>query len=153
MEAVSDLSDNQYTDALPTVAEAKKLAKALRADHLSTGEEMTHGRALELVAARYGHRDWNSLNAAIADLAPKGWTAGGRVRGYFMGQVFEADVLASEQVKPGWYRLTLDLDEAIDVVTFESFSNFRERLVKIVGPDGTTQEKTSQGIAHLTLEM
>lgn len=150
---MSNLSKEDATDVLPTATQAKELAKMLRAERLTDGEAITHSRALELIAARYGYRDWNTFHAAIGDLAPKGWTPGGRVRGRFMGHPFEADVLASEIVRPGWYRLTLDLDDAVDVVTFESFSNFRKRLVKVVGPAGTTQEKTSQGLVHLALEM
>jgi len=29
--------------------------------------------------------------------------------------------------RPGWFRLAVDLVEAVDVLTFDSFSNFRKR--------------------------
>ena len=41
------------------------------------------------------------------------------------------------------YRISLDLDEAVDVVTFDSFSAFRKRINATVGRDGMTFEKTS----------
>ncbi|MEN8685342.1 glyoxalase superfamily protein, partial [Marivita sp.] len=42
-------------------------------------------------------------------------------------------------------------DEPVDVVHFDSFSNFRKRVQCVVGPSGTTKEKTSNGQPHVVL--
>jgi hypothetical protein len=73
------------------------------------------------------------------------------VRGRYLGQSFSAVILAVEMIRPGWFRLTLDLDEAIDVVTFDSFSNFRKRVTGVIGPAGTSREKTSNGQPQLEM--
>ena len=101
---------------LPTLIEAKAEAKRLRADRATEGVQITHAQALEKTAHRHGFRDWNALHAAIRDLPPEGWSPGGRVTGTYLSQPFAATVLSSEQVHPGWFRLVLNLDEAVDVV-------------------------------------
>jgi Glyoxalase superfamily protein len=40
----------------------------------------------------------------------------------------------------------------VDVVTFDSFSNFRKRVWGVVGPLGESREKTSDGQPHLVIE-
>ncbi|MBZ0216360.1 MAG: hypothetical protein K8F25_07405 [Fimbriimonadaceae bacterium] len=138
---------------LPTAVEAKDHAKRLRAQLADQGTKIGHANALELVAHQYGFRDWNTFHAAIGNRPPDGWTPGGRVQGSYLSQPFEATVLAVEMLGPGWFRLALDLDEAVDVVTFDSFSNFRKRIRGIVGPAGTSRELTSDGVPHLRLDM
>ena len=138
---------------LPTVAQAKIYAKNLRTELQSQGETIGHSQSLELIAQRYGYRDWNTLSAAIGDLVPEAWAIGGRVKGQFRGQIFEAQLLSLKRLKPGWYKVSLKLDEPVDVVSFDSFSNFRQRVTAVVGPAGTTREKTSDGQPHLVLDM
>ena len=75
------------------------------------------------------------------------------MQGCYLSQPFEATVVAVESLRPGWFRLTLDLDEAVDVVTFDGFSNFRKRIRGVIGPAGTTRERTSDGVPHLTLDI
>ena len=139
------------TRHLPSVAEAKEQAKRLRAKLAEQGTTVSHANALELVAHNNGFRDWNTFHAAMGNRSPEDWAAGGRVRGRYLSQPFEATVIAVEMVRPGWFRLTLDLDEAVDVVTFDSFSNFRKRIRAVVGPAGTSRERTSDGTPHLEL--
>ncbi len=138
---------------LPTTAEAKDQARRIRAALGDQGTEIGHARALELVAHQHGFRDWNTFHAAIGNRPPDGWRPGGRVRGAYLSQPFEATVVAVEMLRPGWFRLVLDLDEAVDVVSFESFSNFRKRVRGVVGPEGTSRECTSDGAPHLRLEI
>ena len=137
---------------LPTLAEAKSLAKQLRAQLATEGTLIGHAQALERIAQGHGFRDWNALHAAIRDLPPKGWSTGGRVTGQYLSQPFAATVLSSEQVRPGWFCLELDLDEAMDVVRFESFSNLRKRIRVVAGPDGHSLERTSDGQHHVQLD-
>lgn len=138
---------------LPTTTEAKENAKRLRAQLADQGTKIGHANSLELVAHQYGFRDWNTFHAAIADLSPVGWTPGGRVQGAYLSQRFEATVVAVEMLRPGWFRLTLDLDKAVDVVTFDSFSNYRKRIRGVVGPAGTSRMRTSDGIPHLKMDI
>ena len=138
---------------LPTIPEVKAQAGRLRDRLAAEGTEITHGRALELVAHQLGYRDWNTLHAAIGNRPPEGFVPGGRVRGRYLSQPFEATVRAVEALRPGWFRLALDLDTAVDVVTFDSFSNFRKRITGTVGPTGLSRERTSDGRPHLELDI
>ena len=141
------------TRDLPTPSVVKRHAKQLREDLASEGAKISHSEALETVAHRHGFRDWNAFHAAIRDRTPEGWYAGGRVKGRYLSQPFAATVLSAEQLRPGWFRLVLDLDEAVDVVRFESFSNLRKRIRVVVGPDCHSKERTSDGEPHLALEI
>ena len=82
------------------------------------------------------------------------WQLGSRVRGHYLGQPFDAKVLGVQALtaQPGHYRLTLHFDEPVDVVTFESFSAFRQRVNCTVDETGRTAAKTSNGRPHLELE-
>ena len=73
------------------------------------------------------------------------------MRGAYLGQPFEGCIVAAEPTRPGWFALTIDLDEAVDVVAFESFSNYRKRIRATVGPLGESREKTSDGQPHLVI--
>jgi hypothetical protein len=137
------------TGPLPSLAEAKEQARRLRARLEKEGLALSHGKALDLVAQQRSFRDWNTLHAAIGNRPTVPWTVGGRVRGHYLSQPFEAEILAVTLVQPGWFRLTLDLDEAVDVITFEGMSNVRKRVTGLVGPDGQTRERTSNGRPHL----
>jgi hypothetical protein len=112
------------TGPLPSLAEAKEQARRLRARLEKEGLALSHGKALDLVAQQRSFRDWNTLHAAIGNRPTVPWTVGGRVRGHY-------------------------LDEAVDVITFEGMSNFRKRVTGLVGPDGQTRERTSNGRPHL----
>ncbi|MCE8536942.1 hypothetical protein KBY27_05705 [Ruegeria pomeroyi] len=141
------------TRDLSTIAEAKQAAKQLRDCHAEQGEAIGHARALERIAQRYGFRDWNALHAALRDRSPQGWEAGGRVTGRYLSQPFAATVLAADQLRPSWFRLVLDLDEAVDVVRFDNFSNLRKRIRVEVGPEGHSTERTSDGTPHVALDL
>lgn len=140
------------TRNLPTLVQAKAQAKALRQKQAAENAGMSHSEALEIIAHQHGFRDWNAFRAAIRDLPPEGWSTGGRVTGTYLSQPFVASVLSAEQLHPGWYRLALDLDDAVDVVSFDSFSNLRKQVRIVVGPDGQSKERTSDGSPHLVLD-
>ncbi len=137
---------------LPSNAEAKRQARRLREDLAARGSDVSHAQALEMVAHQHGFRDWNALHAAIGNRPPDGWTPGGRVEGRYLSQPFKATVVAAEMLRPGWFRLVLELDEAVDVVQFDSFSNFRKRVRAVIGPDGHSKERTSNGEPHVRLD-
>ncbi len=139
--------------ALPSLAAAKQRARELRARLAAEGRQIGHGQALELIARQHGFRDWNACHAALQAVEAPLWAPGARVRGRYLSQPFTATVLDVRQVRPGWVRLVLDLDEAVDVVRFDSFSSLRKRIHGVVGPAGTSQERTSDGRPQLELEM
>src|SRR5918993_6137324 len=71
-------ADHAATQALCTSAgkssvmstDHKQQAKRLRASLAERGVEVSHSEALELVALQHGARDWNTLAAAHAEVAP-----------------------------------------------------------------------------------
>lgn len=141
------------TRPLPTLAAAKRQARLLRRGPAGADGAMPHAKALERVAHSYGYRDWNAMRAALGDRPPEGWEPGGSVEGRYLAQPFTAKVLAAEMLRPGWFRLVLDLDEAVDVIRFASFSNFRRRIRTVLGPAGHSRERTSDGTPHVQLKM
>ena len=137
--------------ALPTLDAARAQAKALRATLAAEGREISHSAALELIAKSHGLRDWNTLHAAIGNTPPPPVTLGQIVEGRYLGQPFTAEVIGITQLSEGRYEITLDLAEPVDVVTFDSFSNFRSRVRKTVDAYGRSFDKTSDGVPHLVL--
>ena len=67
----------------------------------------------------------------------------------FRGQV----VAVRELSAPGRFRITMDFDEPVDVVTFDSFSAFRKRVSANIDTSGKTIEKTSDGKPQMVLEL
>lgn len=140
---------------LPSLDALKDQAKRLRARFSDDGQAISHSRALELISAQYGFRDWNTLHAAAGNRPPfNPWMLGSRVRGHYLGQPFDAEVLGVQALtsQPGRYRMVLHFDEPVDVVTFDSFSAFRQRVHCTVDETGRTTERTSDGRPHLELE-
>lgn len=140
---------------LPSIDTLKDQAKRLRARFADEMQPVSHSRALELIAAQYGFRDWNTLHAAVGNRPPfNPWMLGSRVRGTYLGQPFDAEVIGVQALtsQPGRYRMTLHFDTPVDVVTFDSFSAFRQRVNCTVDETGRTLEKTSNGRPHLELE-
>ncbi|MCD1262978.1 hypothetical protein B5M44_00690 [Shinella sumterensis] len=140
---------------LPSLDTLKDQAKRLRARFADEMQPVSHSRALELIAAQYGFRDWNTLHAAVGNRPPfNPWMLGSRVRGTYLGQPFDAEVIGVQALtsQPGRYRMTLHFDTPVDVVTFDSFSAFRQRVNCTVDETGRTLEKTSNGRPHLELE-
>jgi hypothetical protein len=140
-------------ESLPTPTEAKTRAKALRKQLADKGVKVGHARSLELVAQGLGYRDWNTLSSKIRTPAPQDWVAGSRVCGRYLSHPFNATIVDATQLRPGWFQIKLDLDEAIDVVTFDSFSNYRKRIKGVIGPKGHTEECTSNGVPHLEIDL
>lgn len=127
-------------------AQARRLRERLRA----AGTDLSHGQALDLLAQQHGLRDWNTLHARAGNRMHL--RVGDRVRGTYLGQPFTGEIRALTALADGEYRrVTLHFDEAVDVVTFDSFSSFRQRVNATVGWDGRSPQKTSDGRPHLVL--
>lgn len=134
-------------------AQAKRLRVSLAAD----GTTINHSKSLEMIAAQYGFRDWNTLHAAIgnrpsvAAIAPV--YLGQKVSGTYLNQAFEAEVLGIQMLTEGRYRVKLHFDDPVDVIAFDSFSSLRRRVSCTVNAKGTTAEKTSDGKPQLQLNL
>jgi len=141
----------------PSIDDLKATAKRLRA-----GSDLTHSAALERVAKQYGFRDWNTLSAQAQKQAKKlakkpasnfDPLVGDRVRGLYRGQQFEGTIIRAAAELDGGQTLTIDFDEAIDVVEFDSFSAFRKRVSCRVDGNGVTSERLSNGTPIVEIEM
>ena len=142
------------TQILPSLEALKAQAKHLRCALADDGDFIKHGEALELVAKQFGYRDWNTVYAAAGNRQPLPLAVGNDVSGLYLGQPFKARILSLETLADdGYLRISLDLDEAVDVVKFDSFSAYRKRIQATIGPDGLTVTKTSDGEPHLRLNI
>ncbi|WFU09948.1 glyoxalase superfamily protein [Rhizobium sp. CB3090] len=144
------------TTIYPSIDELKAQAKRLRQAIAERGGDITHSAALELVAKQYGLRDWNTLSALAAkpNAVPSAPVAvGTAVRGRYLNQPFTGKVLALSEQSGGLHRITIHFDAPVDVVTFESFSAFRQRINAQIDANGISPRKTSDGVPHLVLDI
>ncbi|AVA20889.1 glyoxalase superfamily protein [Rhizobium sp. LEGMi198b] len=144
------------TTIYPSIDELKAQAKRLRQAMAERGGDVAHSAALELVAKQYGLRDWNTLSALAAkpNTPPSAPVAvGTAVRGRYLNQPFTGKVLTLSEQSGGLYRITIHFDAPVDVVTFESFSAFRQRINAQIDVNGISPRKTSDGVPHLVLDI
>jgi Glyoxalase superfamily protein len=142
---MTDLSNVPSTDAL------KQQAKRLRQQLHNSGVAVGHSAALELVAQQYGTRDWNTLQALAGNRVQL--RVGDHVRGRYLGQAFTGEVRGLCVLGDGESRqITLHFDVPVDVVRFESFSSLRQRVQGVIGWDGCSARKTSDGVPQLIVE-
>ena len=105
-----------------------------------------------MVAAQHGARDWNTLHARLSVPEPAlPWRLGQSVRGRYLGQAFAGQLTGLSQ-RGTLIAVTIRLDRPIDTVRFESFSNLRRRLHGVVGAEGVSPRRTSDGQPQLVLE-
>lgn len=133
-----------------TLKDAKAQAKALRAELAAQQTPISHAQALERIAHRNGARDWNTLHARLT-AAPRPFRLHDVVRGHYLGQPFEGKIVALSQAG-SYVQVSLHLGTPVDTVRFDSFSNIRNRIRGLVGPDGRSPQTTSDGTPHLVLE-
>lgn len=127
-------------------AQAKRLRKALA----ESGTDISHSKALELVAQSVGARDWNTVATKPRPNTPN-WQVGQTVSGRYLGHAFTGRVHAVSARSRGWHGITIDFDTPVDVVASAHFTSLRRRVSAMVGADGMTVEKTSNGQPHLQL--
>lgn len=135
-----------------TIAQAKQRAKIMRKDLFSRGVKISYSQALERVAAEIGYRDWNTAVARLSNEPPFSIQVGDTVSGAYLRQNFTGQVLAVREIGGGsHYEVTLHFDEPVDVVTFDSFSSFRQRVNVTVDDTGVSPAKTSDGEPHMVI--
>jgi Glyoxalase superfamily protein len=137
---------------LNSVSEAKSKAKALRDALVGQGTRISHAQALELVAHQDGARDWNTLHAKLSRAEPRTFQLGDEVRGKYLGQTFMGRIVALSKIGLN-LNVSIQLDVPIDTVRFESFSNMRRRIREVIGPDGQSSQKTSDGLPVLVIDL
>lgn len=140
-----------------TIDELKSQARRLRDAMAGGGTPLSHSAALELVAKSHGARDWNTISALAArsdNVAPAPVAVGAIVSGEYLGQRFRGKVLALSRLsQSSYYAITLHFDEAVDVVTFDSFSAYRRRVTATIDANGASPRHTSNGRPHLVLDL
>ena len=142
------------TEILPPLEALKAQAKRLRQSLTAEGNFISHSEALELLAQQHGYRDWNTLHAAAGNRPASPLALGARVSGRYLGQAFSGEIIGLTRLNGGsHYRLSLDLDEAVDVVTFDSFSAFRKRINCTVNAEGRSAACTSNGEPQMMITM
>lgn len=140
------------SESQPSITILKRQAKRLRAQLDAMGTRINHSQSLELVAQQYAHRDWNTICASAQENPDLPVSVGDRVRGRYLSKPFTARVIGVTILKPTRFRISIEFDEALDVVIFDSFSNKRKRVTCVIDSSGVTKEKTSDGMPHLALE-
>lgn len=145
---------------VPTIEDLKAQAKHLRVQLDTPQNPITHARALELVARQYGYADWNTLCAVskrceqerARSLSQRPLQVGDEVAGTYLGNKFVGRVVGIRSMGAGHTRLTLHFDEPVDVVTFDSFSSFRQRVSCTLDEDLVAPTKLSDGTPHMRIE-
>ncbi|MFZ1814643.1 MAG: glyoxalase superfamily protein [Rhizobiaceae bacterium] len=142
-----------FEPSLPSISSLKGEAGALRQAAERDGKRMTHSQALEQVAKQHGFRDWNTLAARAGNQPPCPVVDyGGRVSGRYLGQTFSGTVIGLNTLGPDHRRVEIQLDEPVDVVSFDSFSNMRSRIRATIDKNGISTMRTSNGEPQLWLD-
>lgn len=130
----------------------KAQAKALRQALQAAGTVIGHAQALELIAKQHGARDWNTLHARLTQRnAPPELALGDRVAGSYLGQAYTGEITALSG-PAGHRQVEIKLDQPVDTVRFESFSNWRHRIRGTLALDGRSHRRTSDGAPHLIVK-
>lgn len=139
----------------PSLKELKIQARRLRAEMANHSEPISHSQSLEMIARQRGFRDWNTIHASLSNRpALEALSLGEVVTGQYMGQAFRGELVAIRTLKRGHsYYVSIQADKAIDVVTFDSFSNFRRRLSCTLDQSGISPAKTSNDQPHMILDL
>ncbi len=140
------------THPIHTRDQAKARAKAIRAERAAAGRPISQSAALERVAKEAGYSSWNAMSARLANTPEIPLQVGDRVAGAYLKQPFEGVVVAVRaQAEGRAFAVSLEFDEAVDVVQFESFSNFRRRVNATISAEGVSYAKTGDGVPHLVV--
>lgn len=132
-----------------TRVQAKARARQIKAE---SDSPLSLAAALEHVAKEMGFRDWNTASARLSNAPETGWQVGERVSGHYLKKPFIGRVHAVRELQGGaGYQLSLHFDAPVDVVEWDSFSAFRQRVTLSVSPEGVSWTKTSDGVPHLTV--
>ncbi len=140
------------TPQINTRDQAKARARTLRAEETAKGHPISHSAALEMVAHEQGWADWNTLSARLSNEPETPLQVGDRVCGSYLKQNFDGTVLSVTNRGDGAaFDVVIEFDVPVDVVSFDSFSNFRRRVGALISPGGTSFAKTADGVPHMVV--
>lgn len=135
-----------------TTTDLKAEARAWRTEQADAGHPVSNAQALEMVARFHGFRDWNTAAGVLPMTRGPVFNVGQRVEGKYLKQSFTGTVLGVSALGAAdLFRLTVEFDEPVDVVAFESFSAWRRRVEATVDRGGVSPSKTSDGAAHMVI--
>lgn len=135
------------TSHIYTRVQAKARARQIKAE--SEGA-LSLAAALESVAKEMGFRDWNTASARLSNAAAASWQVGERVSGQYLKRPFKGRIHGVRELQAGsGFEVTIQFDDPVDVVDWESFSAHRQRVTAMVSPEGISWAKTSDGVPHL----
>ena len=140
----------------PPIDELKLQARRLRQAMNDHGDAISHSTALELVAKQYGTRNWNTLSALAVKMnndTKLPLVIGATISGRYLNQAFTGKILTITERSDGLYEISIHFDKPVDVVTFESFSAFRQRITALIDHTGVSPRKTSNGLSQLILDI
>src|SRR5690554_5309939 len=112
-----------------TTTDLKAEAREYRASQLEDGRPVTHAQSLEMVARFHGFRDWNTASGVLPVTRGPAYAVSQRISGTYLKQPFTGTIIGVAALGAGdLFRLTVHFDEPVDVVTFDSFSAYRQRV-------------------------
>ena len=136
--------------SLLTTSDLKAEARIWRAEQAEAGHPVTHSQALEMVARFHGFRDWNTASGVLPVTRGPAYSVGQRVEGNYLKQTYKGTIIGVNALGAGdMFRLTVQFDEPVDVVAFDSFSAYRQRVVATVNREGVSPSRTSDGSPHM----
>lgn len=134
----------------------KDQAKRLRTALEGSGKPVSHSQALELVAKQNGYRDWNTAKATAplpaSNHPAEPFNIGDAVSGQYLGQHFTGQIKGVTKMGD-YFRVRTVFDAPVDVVTFDSFTNFRTDVWATVDATGVSPQKTSDGKPQMRLSV
>jgi len=140
------------TTPIHTRDQARASARQVRKHLAQSGQAISHQAALERVAHAEGYASWNVMSARLSNQPEVPLAVGDRVAGAYLSQEFAGTVVALRDVGAGAaFEVEVEFDEAVDVVTFPSFSNYRRRVRATISPGGVSPARTGDGLPHLTV--
>jgi hypothetical protein len=140
-------------DLISNRDQAKARARELRAERAAAGQPISHAEALEATAHELGYRDWNTASAQLSNTPEVPLQVGDLVSGRYLKQAFTGRVLGVREMSGGAaYEVNIRFDAPVDVVEFESFSNWRTQVRIAITAQGVSIFKTSDGVPHMVVE-
>lgn len=135
-----------------TTSDLKAEAREYRAAQLDAGRAISHAQSLEMVARFHGFRDWNTASAVLPVTRGPAYAVSQRIAGTFLKQPFSGTIIGVASLGAGdIFKLTIQFDEPVDVVTFDSFSAYRQRVSATVNRNGISPSRTSDGEPHMVI--
>ena len=136
----------------PSAQTLKAEARALRETRAASGDNLTHGAALEEVARSHGYRDWNTARAVLPDRVAVPFQVGSRVKGFYLEQPFRG-LLIGVQLHGNMqhYTVTVMFDEPVNVSPNFMFANLRQRVTATVDIRGISPAVRGNGEPQMRL--